>query len=78
MFGLFDLMDQALADELGVSVETYITIIEQVTDEEQEKIIMGILENDSNKREKAIQLFNFKKDEYATHTNTTETNRILG
>ena len=43
MFGLFDLMDQALADELGVDVKTYITIIEQVTDEEQEQIIMGIL-----------------------------------
>ena len=71
MFGLFDLMDQALADELGVDVKTYITIIEQVTDEEQEQIIMGILENDSDKRMKAVELFNLKKDEYATHTNTT-------
>ena len=73
MFGLFDLMDQALADELGVDVKTYITIIEQVTDEEQEQIIMGILENDSNKRMEAIELFNLKKDEYATHTNTANT-----
>ena len=73
MFGLFDLMDQALADELGVDVKTYITIIEQVTDEEQEQIIMGILENDSDKRMKAVELFNLKKDEYATHTNTTNT-----
>jgi hypothetical protein len=73
MFGLFDLMDQALADELGVDVKTYISIIEQVTDEEQEQIIMGILENDSNKRMEAIELFNLKKDEYATYTNTTNT-----
>lgn len=73
MFGLFDLMDQALADELGVDVKTYITIIEQVTDEEQEQIIMGILENDYDKRMKAVELFNLKKDEYATHTNTANT-----
>ena len=72
MFGLFDLMDQALADELGVDVKTYITIIEQVTDEEQEQIIMGILENDSDKRVKAVELFNLKKDEYGTHTNTAD------
>ena len=64
MAGLFDLMDQALADELGVSVETYINIIEQVTDEEQEQIIMGILENNSEQRTKAIELFNIKKEQY--------------
>lgn len=64
MAGLFDLMDQALADELGVSVETYINIIEQVTDEEQEQIIMGILENDIEQRTKAIELFNIKKEKY--------------
>jgi hypothetical protein len=64
MAGLFDLMDQVLADGLGVSVETYITIIEQVTDEEQEQIIMGILENNSEQRIKAIELFNIKKEQY--------------
>lgn len=64
MAGLFDLMDKALADELAVSVETYINIIEQVTDEEQEQIIMGILENDSEQRIKAIELFNIKKEQY--------------
>ena len=64
MSGLFDLMDQVLANELGVSVETYITIIEQVTDEDQEQIIMGILENDSEQRTKSIELFNIKKEQY--------------
>ena len=64
MFGLFDLMDQALADELGVDVKTYISVIEQVTDEEQEQIIMGILSNDNQQRIIAVELFNFKKDEY--------------
>lgn len=64
MSGLFDLMDQVLADALGVSVETYITIIEQVTDEDQEQIIMGILENDSEQRTKSIELFNIKKEQY--------------
>ena len=77
MFGLFDLMDQALADELGVDVKTYITIIEQVTDEEQEQIIMGILENDIDRKAKSIELFNIKKDEYAAYTNTTESKRIF-
>lgn len=71
MFGLFDLMDQTLADDLGVSVETYIIVIEQVTDEEQEQIIMGILDTDADKRIKAIELFNLKKNEFATHTNST-------
>lgn len=64
MAGLFDLMDQMLAEELGVSIETYIHIIEQVTDEEQEQIIMGILENDSEQRTKSIKLFNIKKEQY--------------
>jgi hypothetical protein len=64
MAGLFDLMDQSLAEELGVSIETYIHIIEQVTDEEQEQIIMGILENNSEQRTKAIELFNIKKEQY--------------
>lgn len=64
MVGLFDLMDQVLADGLGVSVETYITIIEQVTDEEQEQIIIGLLENNSEQRTKSIELFNIKKEQY--------------
>lgn len=70
MFGLFDLMDQAIADELGVSVETYINVIEQVTDEEQEQIIMGILNNEGDVRLKAIELFNLKNEEYANNRNT--------
>ena len=71
MFGLFDLMDKAIADELGVSVETYINVIEQVTDEEQEQIIMGILNNEGDVRLKAIELFNLKNEEYANNRNTT-------
>lgn len=72
MFGLFDLMDKVLADELAVDVETYITIIEQVTDEEQEEIIMGILENDNERKAKAIELFKSKLSDYAAYTNTTK------
>jgi fatty acid/phospholipid biosynthesis enzyme len=60
--GLFDLFDQAIAEELGVDVKTYIGVIEgeDVTDEEQEIIIEGILGNDEAKRTEALALFNTK------------------
>ena len=43
--GLFDLFDQMVAEELGVDVETYIKTIESdnVSDEEQKEIIMGMV-----------------------------------
>ena len=60
--GLFDLFDGAIAESLGVDVETYIRIIEDenTTDEEQEIIIMGILSNNEEEKEKALELFKSK------------------
>ncbi len=62
--GLFDLLDSAIAEELGVDTKTYIKVIESesVSDEEQEYIIEGILSNNSEQKEAAINLFNIKKD----------------
>ncbi len=57
--GLFDLMDQAIAEELGVDVKTYIKVIETKTsDEDTDFIIMSILEGDESKKERAKELFN--------------------
>lgn len=59
MIGLFDIMDQAIAEELGVDVKTYIKVIETKTsDEDTDFIIMSILEGDESKKQKAKELFN--------------------
>ena len=58
MIGLFDIMDQGIANELGVDVETYIKVIDmKASDEDAEFIIMSILSSDTSNREKAIGLF---------------------
>ncbi len=58
MIGLFDIMDQGIANELGVDVETYIKVIDmKASDEDAEFIIMSILSSDTRNREKAIDLF---------------------
>ncbi len=58
MAGLFDMMDYAIAGELGVDVEVYIDIIEKCTEEEAHFIIMTILEEDQDNLEKAKEMFN--------------------
>ena len=58
MAGLFDMMDMAIADELGVDVEVYIDIIEKCTEEEANFIIMTIIEEDTDNIEKAKEMFN--------------------
>jgi Cys-tRNA synthase (O-phospho-L-seryl-tRNA:Cys-tRNA synthase) len=59
MAGLWDMMDMAIAQELGVDVETYITIIDnKCTDEEAQFIIMTILDEDQGNLEKAKETFN--------------------
>jgi len=59
MPGLWDMMDQAIANELGVDVETYIEIIDgKCTDEEANFIILTIMEEDEENLEKAKQTFN--------------------
>ena len=58
MLGLFDMMDMAIAGELGVDVEVYIDIIEKCTEEEANFIIMTIMEEDQDNLEKAKEMFN--------------------
>jgi hypothetical protein len=58
MAGLFDMMDMAIAGELGVDVEVYIDIIEKCTEEEANFIIMTIMEEDEDNLDKAKEMFN--------------------
>lgn len=59
MAGLFDMMDYAIAGELGVDVETYIKIIDgKCTEEEANFIILTIMEEDQDNLEKAKEMFN--------------------
>jgi hypothetical protein len=59
MVGLYDMMDMAIAGELGVDVETYIKIIDhKCTEEEANFIILAILEEDADSIEKAKEMFN--------------------
>jgi hypothetical protein len=64
MVGLFDMMDDAIAHELGVDLYTYIKIIDhKCTEEEANFIILTFLEGDIDNIEKAKQMFNKYKDE---------------
>jgi rubrerythrin len=58
MIGLYDMMDMAIAGELGVDVEVYIDIIEKCTEEEANFIILTIMEEDQGNLEKAKEMFN--------------------
>jgi hypothetical protein len=59
MAGLWDMMDDAIANELGVDVETYIKIIDiKCTEEEANFIILTIMEEDQDNLEKAKEMFN--------------------
>lgn len=60
--GLFDLFDQMVAEELGVDVETYIKVIESdnVSDEEQKEIIMGMVGDNVEAFQKSKELFESK------------------
>ena len=61
--GLWDMMDHAIAEGLGVDVEVYIDIIEKCTEEEANFIILTIMEEDQDNLEKAKEMFNKYKDE---------------
>lgn len=65
MAGLWDMMDHAIAGELGVDVETYIKIIDtKCTEEEANFIILTIMEEDQDNLEKAKQMFNKYLDDH--------------
>jgi hypothetical protein len=63
MSGLYDLMDLGIAQGLGVSVETYIDVIENCTEEEAEFIINTIFDEDVENLGKAKEMFNKYLDE---------------
>jgi len=65
MAGLFDMMDYAIAGELGVDVQTYVKIIDgKCTEEEANFIILTIMEEDQDNLEKAKQMFNKYLDDH--------------
>jgi hypothetical protein len=64
MAELFDMMDYAIAGELGVGVQTYVKIIDcKCTEEEANFIILTIMEEDQDNLEKAKEMFNKYLDE---------------
>ena len=61
MGGLYSLIDDAMAQELGVDVKTYIEVIDKkCTEEEAAFIINTIIDEDAANIEKAKALFNSK------------------
>jgi len=64
MAGLWDMMDDAIANELGVDLYTYIRIIDhKCTDEDATFIILTIMEEDAENLQKAKETFNKYLDE---------------
>lgn len=61
MGGLYNLMDEAMAQELGLDLKTYIEVIDKkCTEEEATFIINTIMDEDEVNIEKAKALFNSK------------------
>lgn len=59
MSGLYDMMDFEIADQLNVSVETYIDVIENMCNQEdRDFIIISILLEDEEDVIEAKSLFN--------------------
>jgi len=61
MMDLFELMDHAIADELGVDLETYVDVIENKCSYEEADFIIEQLFNEGDV-EAAKQMFNSKLD----------------
>lgn len=62
MAGLFDMLDQIVADGLKVDVKTFIDTIDLFNDEDMEAIMFPFLNDNSSEEErnKARELFNTK------------------
>ncbi len=60
MMGLFDMMDEAMATELGVDLETYIHIIEDVCTLDEADFIIDNIWQENGNIDAAKQLFNSK------------------
>jgi hypothetical protein len=64
MVGLWDMMDIAIAEELGVDLDTYIEVIEhKCAKEDRDSIILAVLGEDVDKIKEAKELFNKYLDE---------------
>jgi hypothetical protein len=64
MAGLWDMMDMAIAEELGVDLDTYVEVIEhKCTKEDRDSIILAVLGEDIDKIKEAKELFNKYLDE---------------
>ena len=61
MMGLFELMDDAFADELGVDLETYVDVIENRCTFEEADFIIDQLFNEGD-IDAAKQMFNNKSE----------------
>ena len=62
MGGLYNLIDDVMAQALGVGVKTFIEVIDKkCTEEEATFIINTIMDEDVANIEKAKALFNYKK-----------------
>ena len=59
MIGLFEMIDDAFADELGVDLETYVDVIENKCTLEEADFIINQLFNEGD-IEAAKQMFNSK------------------
>ena len=59
---LWDMFDQAIAEQLGVSVEQYINSIDEFNDEDMEYIIFTLMDTETTieEKQKAKDLFNTK------------------
>jgi len=58
MTGLFDMMDEAIANDLGISVEEYINRIEWLLEKDFEKgqeLMMGIFDESKEARENFLE-----------------------
>jgi hypothetical protein len=57
MSEIFEAMDRVMADRLKVSLEDYISKIEPLDEDQQEKIVVGILTEEGEKFEEAYKLY---------------------
>jgi hypothetical protein len=60
MLGLFDIMDEAIATELGVDIKTYIDVIENRCTYEEAKLIIDNIWDEDGNPDLAKELFNEK------------------
>lgn len=75
MYGLYDVMDIAIAEELGVDVETYVRIIETKCSMREANYIINVIFGERHdKLESAKAMFN----KYLNEENSTDSSVITG